>query len=384
MKSLEGMSKEELIREVGNCRACLSSLIDEMDDAVYFKDLESRFVMCNQSMAQKHPVKGGEILGRKDTDIFTNEHAQQAFEDEQEIIKTGEPLKDIEEKETWPDGSVTWVSSSKMPLYDVDHKIVGTCGVSHDITSRKMSELRLNKAQKLESLGLLAGGIAHDFNNLITMVRCHIELALGELKDDSGAQKLLDDVYPVLDKAADLTEHLLMFAGRSPTKLTPVVISDVVRKTAKLMRGSVPYEVVIECVIDENVPAINCDVVQVEQTVMNLIRNAVEALSGDKGRIDVKLTTGEYGAEFFEDISSLHEMPSGTYISLEVQDDGCGMDEDTASKIFDPFFTTKQKGKGLGLASIMGMLNTHEAAVKVDSALDKGTTFILLFPAAVA
>lgn len=368
----------------GECGAFVKSLIDEIDDTVYFKDIDSRFLMVNKALLKKHSMeKEDEILGKTDFDVFTKEHAQQAFDDEQKVIETREPIKGAEEKETWPDGSVTWVSTSRMPLYDGKGEIVGTCGISRDITERVMNELRLMKAQKLESLGLLAGGIAHDFNNLITMIRCHLELALDDLGAGSVGEKMLKDVWPVLDRAAELTDHLLMFAGRRPAKLAPVVISDVVKKTAKLVQSSVPENIIIESEVDDEVFPINCDVVQIEQIVMNLVRNSVESIMGDKGRVTVRVYNRNCDAGLLANVQSIDLLKPGQYVCLEVQDDGCGMDVDTIARVFDPFYTTKEKGKGMGLAMIMGVINSHKGGIEISSAPGRGSQFTLLFPATI-
>lgn len=124
----------------------LKSLMDTISDAIYFKDRQSRFIMVNQACARKHGWDSpDEIVGRSDFDVFAAEHAEQTFADEQHIIATGEPLIGIEEKETWLDGSETWVSSSKMPLRDSNGEIIGIFGITRDITQRKKDELRVHK-----------------------------------------------------------------------------------------------------------------------------------------------------------------------------------------------------------------------------------------------
>ena len=121
----------------------LSNLMETLSDAVYFKDLNSRFIMINNACAKKHGWTSEEVFsGKSDFDVFSREHAEQAFADEQKIIETGEPLSDIVEKETFPDGRVAWVSTTKMPLKDKEGKIVGTFGISRDITEHKEAELR--------------------------------------------------------------------------------------------------------------------------------------------------------------------------------------------------------------------------------------------------
>lgn len=123
-------------------RFLLKNLMENMTDHIYFKDVESRFIMVNRSFCEWTGLNSSGVVGKTDFDLFAQAHAQQAYDDEQQIIVTGEPLVGVEEKETWPDGRITWVSTTKMPLRDADGEIIGTFGVSRDITEHKEAELR--------------------------------------------------------------------------------------------------------------------------------------------------------------------------------------------------------------------------------------------------
>lgn len=123
-------------------RFLLKNLMENMPDHIYFKDVDSRFIMVNKSFCEWTGLASEAVIGQTDHDLFALAHAQQAYEDEKRIMATGEPLVGVEEKETWPDGRITWVSTTKMPLRDADGKIIGTFGVSRDITDHKEAELR--------------------------------------------------------------------------------------------------------------------------------------------------------------------------------------------------------------------------------------------------
>ncbi|HKL21288.1 MAG TPA: SpoIIE family protein phosphatase [Tichowtungia sp.] len=135
MNSEKKYSSEEL----------LSQLLDHIDDNIYFKDRESRFILINEAFAKRLNMRPEDVIGKTDFDIFTEEHAQPAFEAEQHIIRTGEPLLGLEEKETWGNRRVTWASTTKMPLRNADGEIVGTFGMSRDITEHKLNEIQLHK-----------------------------------------------------------------------------------------------------------------------------------------------------------------------------------------------------------------------------------------------
>jgi two-component system sensor histidine kinase UhpB len=140
-------SEEKLVWEKG----LVTALIDNTPDCIYFKDKESRFIRINKNQADRFGIKNSkEAIGKKDFDFFTYEYANQAFEDEQKIIRTGKSIIAKEEKETWPDGNISWVSTTKLPLYDADKNIIGTCGISRDITEQKKALEKIKQISKLE------------------------------------------------------------------------------------------------------------------------------------------------------------------------------------------------------------------------------------------
>jgi len=143
-------------------RSLLENLMDNMSDAIYFKDRQSRFIRVNKACAKKHGWDSpDDIVGETDFDLFSKVHAEQAFADEQQILRTGKPLSGIEERETWPDGSSTWASTTKMPLKNEVGEVVGTFGISRDITEHKEAELRVQRYA--EEMRLIKEEMEDDF-----------------------------------------------------------------------------------------------------------------------------------------------------------------------------------------------------------------------------
>lgn len=257
-----------------------------------------------------------------------------------------------------------------------------------DLTARRQLEAqrrqidsRLQQAQKLESLGLLAGGIAHDFNNLLVGVLGNAELAALDLPKGHPARAPLDQVGRAALRASELTHQMLAYVGRSARALRPTDLNALVLETADLLTLTVPKRVTIHFELEPDLPAIAADASQIRQVVMNLLTNAGEAIGDAMGRVtlgtgaidlDRDWLLGTFGAE--------HAEP-GPYVYVRVADTGCGMDEPTIQRIFDPFFTTKFTGRGLGLAAVLGIVRSHGGLLKVRSRPGRGTTIWVALPA---
>jgi PAS domain S-box-containing protein len=263
---------------------------------------------------------------------------------------------------------------------DAEGRPLRMVGVDIDVTERRRTEAALQQARKLESLGILAGGVAHDFNNLLVGILGNAELALTELPDDSSAREKLKDIQTSSHYAADLTNQLLVYAGRGELRIRVSDLGTLVGETVRLVRSSLSRDVEIEFETDGSPTLINADAGQIRQLIVNLLLNATESLDSKRGTVQVATgvmwTSREYLAECFAHA----ELPEGDYAFVEIRDDGCGMDRDEVSRIFDPFFSTKSKGRGLGLASALGIVRGHGGTIHVESEPGRGTTFRVTLP----
>jgi PAS domain S-box-containing protein len=237
------------------------------------------------------------------------------------------------------------------------------------------SEARSRHVQKLESIGVLAGGIAHDFNNLLHVVLGNADLARLQLPADSAAREHLDEVVRATQRAAELTQQLLAYSGRGAVETRRLDLSDELRQMATLLRTAISKQATLVWELAPDLPAINADPTQVRQILMNLITNASDALSESPGSITLR--TGQ---------TDDPRAGTGThdFVFLEVSDTGCGMDTSTLQRIFDPFFSTKFTGRGLGLAAVMGIVESHHGHIRIRTGPGEGTTFRILFPAVAA
>jgi two-component system cell cycle sensor histidine kinase/response regulator CckA len=260
-----------------------------------------------------------------------------------------------------------------------------------DITDRKNAEeerrrleAQVQHAQKLESLGVLAGGIAHDFNNLLTGILGNVSLAMAKLPPGSDLAVSLGRVERAAERAAELTNQMLAYAGKGSFVTGSVSMNGVVQELVPLLQSSISKKARLELELDATLPDIEGDRSQVEQVVMNLITNASDALREREGRITLRTGVAEDVrplelAERAKPESGGDGTPS-RWVFLQVADTGEGMDESTRARLFDPFFTTKFRGRGLGLAAVQGIVRSHRGRILVDSETGAGTKFTVLFP----
>jgi signal transduction histidine kinase/CheY-like chemotaxis protein len=286
------------------------------------------------------------------------------------------------------DQSVRWVHGLGKVEYDSRGKPVKMNGTIQDITEykrveeeKRKLEQRVLQAQKLESLGVLAGGIAHDFNNLLMVILGHAELAQKEISPMSPARKGLAEITTAARRAADLCRQMLAYAEKATFALERVGLRDLVEEMADLLKTTISKKAILNLNLERGLPPIEADPSQIRQIVMNLLINASEAIGDRSGVITVSVGTTRCDEEYLQKTELRDDLVPGRYVHLEVTDTGSGMDAETQARIFELFFSTKFTGRGLGLATVLGIVRAHKGALKVYSEPGKGTTFKVLFPA---
>lgn len=245
---------------------------------------------------------------------------------------------------------------------------------------RQLLERKMLETQKRESLGVLAGGIAHDFNNLLTAMQGNIALAQLDLESTHPALESLQQAELAARRAADLTRQMLAYAGKSQLALDRIALNDVLEEMRGLLNASLPKQVLFDYQFGENLPHITADATQLRQVLLNLIVNATEAIDASDGKVMVRTRLISITHEDLVDAIVGSNMQPGSYVSLEIEDTGSGMESITLSRIFEPFFSTKFAGRGLGLAAVLGIVQSHSGAIRVRSAPGQGTRFQILLP----
>ncbi|MBM3981779.1 MAG: PAS domain S-box protein [Planctomycetes bacterium] len=321
-------------------------------------------------------------------------------ESQLKTMSAANPVVVIENRVYDAAGRVRWMEFVNRGFYDPAGALVELQAVGRDVTDRRAAEdarraleadlrvkeeqqkyeRQLLQSQKLESLGVLAGGIAHDFNNLLTGILGYASLAQMRLPPGDPVNEDLKRIEAASQRAADLCQQMLAYAGRGQFVVQPVDLTALTEEMAQLLGTVISRKAVLKFNLTSGVPPVLADATQLRQTVMNLITNASDAIGATSGVIT--LTTGliDADARYLAEVGA-PELPAGPYVYLEVSDTGCGMTDEVRERMFDPFFTTKFTGRGLGLTAVLGIVRAHRGAIKVYSQVGKGTTFKVLLPA---
>jgi len=241
-------------------------------------------------------------------------------------------------------------------------------------------EAQIQHSQKLESLGVLAGGIAHDFNNLLTGILGNADLALLSEPAESQVVQSVREIKKTAERAADLSRQMLAYSGRGSFIIETIDLNAVVREMGNLLDVSISKRAVLTYELMDSLPVIVGDATQIRQVLMNLITNASDAVGDGDGLLTIRTGRRHCDRAYLAETYLDDQLPEGDYVYLEVEDTGCGMDEETLQKMFDPFFTTKFTGRGLGLAAVLGIIRGHRGAIDVSSEVGHGTVFRVLFP----
>jgi PAS domain S-box-containing protein len=370
--------------------AQLAAIVESSEDAIISKDLSGTIQTWNTSAERLYGYTAQEAIGRNMTILQPagREH------EETEILQRaarGERVDHFETERVKKDGSVVKVSLTISPIRDRRGVVAGASHIARDISKQKEVEEQLRQTQRLESLGVLAGGVAHDFNNLLTGILGNASLAAELLPPDLiSLRSILDDVMRASERAANLTQQLLAYAGKGRFAVVTLDVTALIREISHLVQSTIPKNVQVRLELDENVPCIEGDAAQVQQVVMNLLINAAEAIpEGRAGSVRIAARASRMEEVDMRSSSASpiatpfasQDPGAGEYVMLEVSDNGSGMDEATRARIFDPFFTTKFLGRGLGLAAVLGIIRGHKGVLRVSSEPGQGSTFQVLFPA---
>jgi signal transduction histidine kinase/CheY-like chemotaxis protein len=288
-----------------------------------------------------------------------------------EVLRGGEPARDVEMVIEKPDGERRLILATIEPLRAAAGAIAGAIGCFQDITA-------LHQAQKMEVLGQLTGGVAHDFNNLLTAVAGNLELLEMRVKDDPKSAKLVHSAQRAAERGAKLTEQLLAFSRRQHLHPQPVDVNAVICGMNDLLGRTIGANIDVQTVLAPDLWPALVDATQIEIALLNLVINARDAMPLG-GSILVETRNLTRGVDPLP-----AEIAGCDCLMLAIRDTGIGMTEEVRARAIEPFFTTKGAGlgSGLGLSQVYGVARQSGGTLAIDSALGRGTTVRLYLPRA--
>lgn len=344
-------------------------------------DKNGNITIANKKACDILEYDESEIIGRNWFDNFIPQTIRQDVYSvfKQLIDGNVEPVEYYINPITSKSGKEKYIDWHNTYIKDDAGKIIGILSSGEDITEKRVLEAQLQKAQKMESIGNLAGGIAHDFNNLLFPIIGMSELLLEDLPKGTPEHEKAQEILKAAIRGSDLVKQILAFSRQSDHKKTHIYIQQVLKEALKLSRSTIPSDIEIAQEIQANCGMIMADPTQMHQVAMNLITNAYHAIEQQPdGKISVNLKETVLGPYDLVDTP----LSPGRYAVFSVSDTGCGIDPAISGKIFEPYFTTKEKekGTGLGLAVVYGIVKEHKGDIKVISSVGKGTTFDVYLP----
>jgi len=339
-------------------------LSENSPDMISLHDPSGRFLYASPASLRILGIRPELFAGSPIERFLHPDDAEKVLAESRRVLSGAKETVTLQYRMRRSDGTFAEVEATATPIPGEGEERV--LRVTRDISARKRVEERLHESQNLSSIGVLAGGIAHEFNNLISGIQGAVEMLSLHVAENPQARTYMDVILRMGNRAAELTHQLLAYARQG--KYTPAVIPirPLVAETVAVLRASLPAGVELSVAVEEGLPPVYADPVQLKQVVTGLCLNALEAMPGG-GRLSVRA-----GRE-----------PEGTRIVMEVSDTGSGMDEGTMSRIFDPFFSTKSVGRGMGLAAIRGIVENHGGEIHVSSCPGEGSKFTILLPASV-
>ncbi len=373
------IQKRKAALALKNSLSLLNATLDASADGVLVVDMKGKVSGFNHRFAELWEIPPEMVDRRDDAQMLA--FVLDQLKDPAAFLQRVQELYSTPEAESsepieFRDGRVFDRRSRPQRL---DGAIIGRVWTFTDITARRAAEearqaleAKLSHTQRLEALGTLAGGIAHDFNNLLTAIMGYSHLAHDSLAEGHPVRPDLEAVMAASERARDLVQQILTFSRKSPFERRPVQLAPVVLDVVRLLRATTPAAVEIRCALGEEDSLVFADSSQIHQAILNLGTNAVHAMRGEPGVIDVRL----------ERLTSSPQCGGKPGFCVVVHDSGPGMDAETLRRVFDPFFTTKGPGEGtgLGLAVVHGIMENHDGAVTIESKMGEGTIARLFLP----
>ncbi len=368
---------------------------DELDDGrgvgLWEIDLAARKMHANQGLAKSLGYDADESIASKPWLLQLHSDDVVRFQTQlDDLIEGGRESLDMIYRVQNEEGEYSWIASqAEITQRDSEGKALRIVGTSRDVTQqqwqeqeRRQYEMRTLRIQKMEAIGEMAGGIAHEFNNILTSVMGYTELALMEIEASKNnmLSTYLQEVYQGGRRARDLILKMLMFSRSDESNPSPLVLSELVKDTVKILRASLSSSIEISIDLDDDLPEILFDESLLQLVIMNVCINARDAMQ-DIGTVYIRARLHE---QMNAICASCHSRFNGTFVELTIEDSGPGIQPAILERIFEPYASSKELGPGMGLSVVHGIVHKQNGHVLVDTILGDGAEFRFLLPPAEA
>ena len=372
--------QKQMMEDLKKSEKKFRTLVHDAIYGIYRSSMEGRFLEVNPALCKMLGYNSVEELLDLDlhTDLYANPEERQKLIDQ---YKQTQRIENIDVDWLKKNGDVIEVRLSGHPIFGEDGETEGFEMIAEDVTDRRKFEIRIQQAQKFESIGVLAGGIAHDFNNILAVVIGNSELGIMALPEEHPVRELLENIRNSAERAADLTKQMLAYSGQGKYVVKPYYLTKLIKEMLGLLKASFPREIEVQTSLAPHIPPVLADYVQLQQIIMNVTLNAAEAIKTEDGNILIETGFMELDADFIKSSIADESVKPGKFVYFHIMDNGEGMDEATASRIFEPFYTTKFTGRGLGLSAVLGIVRGHNGVIKIFSKPGEGTSFKIFLPA---
>ncbi len=357
-------------------QARLVTAVEHAAESIIVTDPQGIIEYVNPAFEKITGYSRNEVIGRHIELVDSGQYSKTFFNSILDTLQRGKVWQGrLVNKRR--DHSLYETEATVSPVKNKAGEITNYVSVQRDVSHEVRLETQLRQAQKMEAIGTLAGGIAHDFNNLLMGIQGNISLSLLDVDTDSPLAKNLKKIEQYVQNGVDLTKQLLGFARGGKYEISLLDLNKLL-KEQNLMFSRTNKDIVFENESNPNLWTVEADRGQIEQVLMNLYLNAVQAMPGGG-----TLTTRTENVIIDQDQYSPYFVKAGRYIRITIEDTGVGIDEKIQQRIFDPFFTTKEMGRGtgLGLASVYGIVKNHEGFINVYSKKGQGARFEINLPA---
>ena len=357
-----------------------AAMLDQAHDAIILYNLENRVVFWNAGAARILGIKPEEAIGRTAAEIYPAEDLPPILDAMKATLEHGFWHGELHLRNR--DGQQVVLETHRTLIRNDAGEPVAHLSINADITEKKRIETQFLRAQRLESVGILAGGIAHDLNNVLAPILMSIALLKLKMPENEKVQKQLDQLAAYAQRGANLVKQVLTFGRGVENQRVLMQPKHIGREIEQIIYDTFPKNIEFEFTVGSDLWPINGDPTQLHQTILNLCVNARDAMPGG-GKLTVRMENHTLDSTY----AGMHQSASpGPYVAIIVTDTGCGIPAAIREKIFEPFFTTKEvgKGTGLGLSTTVAIVKSHGGFIDLKSEEGRGTTFTLYFPASSA